>query len=77
MCSECLEKFNDEIGAQVWEAVNECFDVMPIAATVDDRVGAVPAGPRMLIFNANYAFESISFFCMLNYQYKTKVLNIC
>ena len=22
----------------MWDAVNECFDVMPIAATVDDRV---------------------------------------
>ena len=37
---ECLEKFGDDIGAQVWDAVNECFDVMPIAATVDDRVSS-------------------------------------
>ena len=35
---ECLEKFGDDIGTQVWDAVNECFDVMPLAATVDDRV---------------------------------------
>ena len=36
--SECLEKFGDGIGGQIWDAVNECFDVMPIAATVDDKV---------------------------------------
>ena len=35
---ECLEKFGDDIGTQVWDAVNDCFDVMPLAATVDDRV---------------------------------------
>ncbi|XP_076452575.1 uncharacterized protein LOC143288159 [Babylonia areolata] len=42
--SECLEKFGDDIGMQVWDAVNECFDVMPIAATVDDRVFCVHGG---------------------------------
>lgn len=42
--SECLEKFGDEIGIQVWDAVNDCFDVMPIAATVDDRVFCVHGG---------------------------------
>ena len=30
---------------QVWDAVNECFDVMPIAATVDDRVSLSPTSP--------------------------------
>ena len=35
---ECLTKFGDSIGNQLWEAINDCFDVMPVAATVDDRV---------------------------------------
>ena len=37
-CRECLNKFGDSIGLQLWEAINDCFDVMPVAATVDDRV---------------------------------------
>jgi len=42
--SECLEKFGDSIGTQIWDAVNECFDVMSIAATVDDKVFCVHGG---------------------------------
>ena len=33
-----MTKFGDSIGNQLWEAINDCFDVMPVAATVDDRV---------------------------------------
>ena len=36
--SECITKFGEVLGNQVWEAVNDCFDVLPLAATVDDRV---------------------------------------
>ena len=38
--SECISKFGEKMGAQVWEAVNKCFDCMPIAATVDKKVAS-------------------------------------
>lgn len=35
--SECIEKFGDMVGKQIWEAINDCFDAMPVAAIVDDK----------------------------------------
>ena len=37
-CRECMNKFGDEWGERVWNAVNDCFDAMPMAATVDGKV---------------------------------------
>ncbi|XP_063395930.1 uncharacterized protein LOC134680697 isoform X2 [Mytilus trossulus] len=42
--TECIAKFGDSIGLQIWDAVNDCFDCMPIAATVDDRIFCVHGG---------------------------------
>jgi len=38
--SECLTKFGETTGLQLWDAVNDCFDMMPIAATIDEKVHA-------------------------------------
>ena len=37
-CSECIQKFGPDLGEEVWAAVNSVFDVLPIAAIVDDKV---------------------------------------
>ena len=36
--SECENKFGKELGQTVWRAVNAVFDVLPLAATIDDKV---------------------------------------
>ena len=43
---ECLDKFGNNLGLQVWEAFNKVFDVMPICAIIDDSIfcshGGIP-----------------------------------
>lgn len=36
--SECLHKFGDSFGSNVWSAINNAFDVMPVAALIDKKV---------------------------------------
>ena len=35
---ECLGKFGDALGREVWDAINSVFDVLPLAAVIDDQV---------------------------------------
>lgn len=41
---ECNIKFGDKMGPEVWAAINDCFDVMPIAAVIDRKVFCVHGG---------------------------------
>lgn len=37
-CSECIQKFGPSLGEEVWGAVNAIFDVLPLAAIIDNKV---------------------------------------
>lgn len=50
---EVCEKFrNQQLGVHVWETLNKCFDVMPVAATIDDQIfcshGGIPTSALRL-----------------------------
>lgn len=50
---EVCEKFrNQALGIQVWETLNKTFDVMPVAATIDDQIycahGGIPTSSTRL-----------------------------
>lgn len=35
---ECQTKFGETVGTDVWTAINNVFDVLPLAATIDKKV---------------------------------------
>lgn len=50
---ETCEKFrNQQLGIQVWETLNKTFDLMPVAATIDDQIycahGGIPTSAMRL-----------------------------
>lgn len=40
---ECIEKFG-KAGEEIWENINQCFDVMPVAAVIDNKIFCVHGG---------------------------------
>ena len=34
-------KFGESLGTQIWNCVNEVFDNLPLAATIDGKVGTL------------------------------------
>lgn len=45
---ECLRKFGNDLGEEVWEATNKAFDTMPIAAVLDHKVPTTVNSPDLL-----------------------------
>ncbi|ODN00844.1 Serine/threonine-protein phosphatase PP1 isozyme 5 [Orchesella cincta] len=41
---ECLTKFGDKLGREIWNAVNDVFDVMPLAAVIDKKIFCAHGG---------------------------------
>lgn len=41
---ECVVTFGPAVGVAVWEAINQCFDAMPLAAVIDNKVFCVHGG---------------------------------
>lgn len=39
--NECIYKFGEKMGHEVWSAVNDVFDMMPLAATIDNKVACL------------------------------------
>ncbi|XP_031568704.1 uncharacterized protein LOC116303319 isoform X2 [Actinia tenebrosa] len=42
--TECEKKFGKEMGNTVWRGINAVFDVLPLAATIDDKIFCVHGG---------------------------------
>jgi diadenosine tetraphosphatase ApaH/serine/threonine PP2A family protein phosphatase len=44
---QCERRFGEELGFEVWEAINSAFDRLPLAATIDDEIFCIHGGfPR-------------------------------
>ena len=57
---ECLAKFGDLLGEQVWEEINNVFDVLPLAAVVDNKIFALHGGIPSNVNNQDNSLEAIN-----------------
>jgi hypothetical protein len=49
---QCRQRFGDDVGYRIWEACNQAFDRMPLAAVIDHSIFCVHGGiPRPIYSN--------------------------
>lgn len=51
---ECLVKFGDAQGKEVWDAINSVFDVLPLAAVIDDKVNEAKRKKNHYVLDFNF-----------------------
>ncbi|XP_076801444.1 uncharacterized protein LOC143445924 isoform X2 [Clavelina lepadiformis] len=59
--TECMKKFGESVGSKIWEEVNTCFDLLPVAAVVDNKIFTTHGGvPDENLYKGLSLFDAIN-----------------
>ena len=57
---ECLAKFGEILGQQIWEEINNVFDALPLAAVVDKKIFCIHGGIAHSLNDKANIFDEIN-----------------